>query len=137
MNFSNKMGWMAFLIALSSLPANPTSAASIENNAPLTIENRLTRLSSSFKEKAAQLPENPQNLANEIALETTEGAANKGFANARGGGGGWRNSGGGGFGNARGGGGGFVNTGGGGGFVNSGSGWRNGWSDGGTFINRY
>ncbi len=114
MNFSNKMGWMAFLIALSSLPANPTSAASIENNAPLTIENRLTRLSSSFKEKAAQLPEQAPNPEGDIALGWADGRGNRGFVNGRGGG--WGN-------------------GGRGGFLNSNP-WRNGWGDRGSFFNR-
>lgn len=121
MNITTRTGLVGFFLALSALPISgaiaatspvPTSDAATDPHP--SIENRLARLTEAIRQRETLLPEGTSTSADVQIIA--------GFANSRGGGGGWGN-GGGGFANARGPGG-FVN-GGGGGFANSG-GFRNG-----------
>lgn len=110
MNLSTKMGWAAFLVALSAfqLPSAeakgweiPSSQTPTQETTLTSVNDRLARISATLKAKASQLPEAQANLPEDaIAL---------GWGNIRGGGG-------------------FVN-------VNRPV-WRNGWGDGGGFVNR-
>jgi rSAM-associated Gly-rich repeat protein len=112
MQFSSKVSFVGFLLALSTLGASTANAAgeiAIAENQPLTIENRLSRLTEVMKERGIEISPN---------ADTTPG---QNIAGA------WGN-GGGGFVNNRGGGG-FINNRGGGGFVNG------RWGDGGRFFN--
>jgi rSAM-associated Gly-rich repeat protein len=112
MQFSSKVTFVGFLLAISTLgwsTANATSEIAIAESQSLTIENRLSRLTEVMKERGIEVSPN---------ADTTSGQEIAGA---------WRN-GGGGFANNRGGGG-FINNRGGGGFVNS------RWSDGGSFFN--
>ncbi|MFM7189590.1 MAG: GrrA/OscA1 family cyclophane-containing rSAM-modified RiPP [Microcystaceae cyanobacterium] len=149
MNITAPISWTAFLLTLSTLNlaavATPQTPVETRTAANISLEDRLTRIASALKMREQQRPQpNPNELAG-----WANGRSGGGFANTRGPG--WGNtSGGGGFVNTRGpgwgntsGGGGFVNTrgpgwgnvSGGGGFVNT-SPFRNGWSDGGSFLNR-
>ena len=121
MNITNKIGWAAFLVAIATLnlsaaEATVSSVSSQPNKASkTTVEARLERIANVLKTKETQLPQtesHPLNL--ELAV---------GWGNARGSG----------FVNTRGPG--WGNVSGGGGFVNV-IPWRNGWGDGGSFINR-
>ncbi|MGL5033421.1 MAG: GrrA/OscA1 family cyclophane-containing rSAM-modified RiPP [Microcystaceae cyanobacterium] len=119
MKITTKIGWTAFLVTLATFNLSSSEASVLPpTNQPSnsTLESRLARIVSILKTKESQLPQKNNLLNPELA---------GGFANR---------SGGGGFAN-RSGGGGFVNLGGGGGFANA-SPWRNGWSDGGGFLNR-
>ena len=108
---------MGFVIALGTISSLPNASQATEITAGL--EARLASINAALQQRASQLPveTNFPKPGNDVVA---------GFANR---------SGGGGFGNARGGGG-FVNRGGGGGFANVNP-WRNGWSDGGGFVNRW
>lgn len=124
MNIKTQMGWASFLVALSAfnLPVDaaiaPPAALTSTRPTQTSIEGRLNRISATLKAKESQLPK---------AVETpSEDLVALGWANGRGGGGGFVNTRGGGWGD-RYGGGGFAN-------VNP---WRNGWRDGGSFYNRY
>jgi rSAM-associated Gly-rich repeat protein len=117
----SKITWIGFLVTLSALSI-PSKTVAHETNSvskikPQTIENRLSRIAETLKQRENQWLESTENTKNLNPQENTKMIA------------GWVNIGGGGFAN-RGGGGGFVNRGGGGGFVNR------GWRDGGGFLNR-
>ncbi|MGL5033420.1 MAG: GrrA/OscA1 family cyclophane-containing rSAM-modified RiPP [Microcystaceae cyanobacterium] len=126
MNLSSKIGWAAFMVALSSFnvstaaattQATSTLSATVqETSSNSSVGDRLSRISSALKSKASQLPETEKSLIpdNEVALGWANGGGGRGFANVRRGG--WGNGFGGGFAN--------VNP------------WRNGWGDGGGFLNR-
>ena len=125
MNFSRKIGWAAFLVALSSFnPSSANAATQVTSTSPATVQetnsnssvsDRLNRIASTLKAKASQLPETEKNSPdNEVALGWANGGGGRGFANVRRGG--WGNGYGGGFAN--------LNP------------WRNGWGDGGGFFNR-
>jgi rSAM-associated Gly-rich repeat protein len=95
MQFSSKVSFVGFLLALSTLgasTANATSEIPTSENQPLTIENRLSRLTGVMKERGIEISPN---------ADTTSGQEIAGFANARGGGGFVNNRGGGGFVNSR------------------------------------
>jgi rSAM-associated Gly-rich repeat protein len=135
MKITTPLSWTAFLLTLAAW--NGTAMAAMESSGiatseihPVSLEDRLTRIAEVLKMKEEQRPNPyPPELAG-------------GWGNGRGGGGGFVNTRGPGWGNVSGGGG-FVNTrgpgwgnvSGGGGFVNA-SPFRNGWSDGGSFLNR-
>ncbi|MEB3189639.1 MAG: GrrA/OscA1 family cyclophane-containing rSAM-modified RiPP [Snowella sp.] len=118
MNLSTKMGWAAFLVALSAFQLPPaeaknydlqasqnatqeTSPANVNRSQTGSVQDRLNRISSTLKAKASQLPGTESQIPSDaIAL---------GWGNLRGGGS-------------------FVNL--------NRPAWRNGWGDGGGFLNR-
>jgi rSAM-associated Gly-rich repeat protein len=118
MNITNKIGWAAFLVAIATLnlsAAEATVSSQPNQVSKPTVEARLERIVNVLKTRETQLPQtesHPLNLELAVGWGNTRGS---GFVNTRGPG----------WGNVRGGGG-FVN-------VNP---WRNGWGDGGSFINR-
>ncbi len=121
MNIKTQMGWASFLVALSAFHLPADAAITQPTDLPAShssIESRLTRISVTLKAKESQLPKEVET--------SSEGPVALGWANGRGGGGGFVNARGGGWGD-RYGGGGFAN-------INP---WRNGWRDGGSFYNRY
>ncbi len=110
MNIHTRSGLVGFLLALAALNApSATAATQAEEIQPpiQTIEGRLNRLTDTIRDRETQLDITTPELDQLIA---------GGFANRRGGGG-------------------FANARGGGGFLNSNP-WRNGWRDGGGFLNR-
>lgn len=115
MKIGTKTGWVAFLITITALNISVAEAASSDNQVrELSLENRLSRIAATLRQRQNQLSEsatNPSEL--DIALGWADGRGGRGFVNAnRGGwGDGYR--------------GGFAN-------VNP---WRNGWADGGGFYN--
>jgi rSAM-associated Gly-rich repeat protein len=123
-NISNTTGLVGFLLVLSTLSISASAEAAAT---PLnTIEARLSRLATTVRERAEQLPESTEN-PDLLAI---------GWADGRGGA--WGNGGGGGFINSRPWRNGWAD---GGGFWNSRPAWRNGGSfvnrgGGGGFINR-
>ena len=96
MNLSTKMGWAAFLVALSAFQLPPaeakncdvqasqnatqeTSPANVSGSQTGSVQDRLTRISSTLKAKASQLPEAESQIPSDaIAI---------GWGNLRGGGG--------------------------------------------------
>ncbi|MBJ7899466.1 MAG: rSAM-associated Gly-rich repeat protein [Cyanobacteria bacterium RI_101] len=105
------LGWTALLITLSTLTGAETGQAA---PAQADLATRLERLGTVLRSKAQQLPTDTGG-AGELLAGWANGGGGRGFANARRGG--WGDGSGG-----RG----FVN-------VNP---WRNGWADGGGFVNR-
>lgn len=108
-----QMGWTAFLVALSTLTMGSVEAAAPVSNAldpslP-AIEGRIARINSALKTQAEKA-----NIPQDMARGWVNGGGGRGFVNTRRGG--WGD----GVGNR-----GFVN-------VNP---WRNGWADGGGFVN--
>jgi rSAM-associated Gly-rich repeat protein len=137
MTVNNRSTWMGFVLALATLSSLPQASQAAETTlAGSGLEARLAQINSALLQRARTLP--TENTIPQPNHDVVAGFANRsgggGFGNARGGGG-FANTGGGGFGNARGGGG-FVNASGGGGFGNVNP-WRNGWGDGGGFVNRW
>ena len=115
MKINTPISWTAFLLALSTLNLAAVAPTQAAVEAPpvtdISLEDRLSRIAEVLRMREQHLPQpNPNELA--------------GWANGRGGGG---------FVNTRGPG--WGNVSGGGSFVNS-SPFRNGWSDGGSFLNR-
>lgn len=111
---TTKMSLMGLLMALSALSISAPATATAET--PQTIEGRLSRLTIVIRERADQLPASEQiNLEQLVAIgwadgngrDWVNGRRGSGWADGRGGS--WSN-------------------------VNS---WRNGWTDGGSFYNRY
>ena len=119
MNFSTRMSWAAFLVTLAALPLSaPESADAMETMPPVqpvSVGDRLARISSTLQTKAEQLPQESQLPKDALALGWGNGRGGGTFVNA--GRGGWGN---------RSGGGGFANL----------NPWRNGWGDGGGWVNR-
>jgi len=112
LKISTKTGLVGFFLALSALnipAANATVKTTDSAILSTTIESRLSRITETLKQRENQLPK-------------TSEAPQPGEQIARGA---WGNGGG------RGG---WINRGGGGSWGNGGS-WRNGWGDGGRFIN--
>ncbi len=106
-----QMGWTAFLVALSTLSTVSVDAASIPlNSSKSAIEGRIARINSALKTQTGNV-----DAPLDLLAVWGNGAGGRGFANARGGGG-------------------WVNAAGGGGFANANP-WRNGWADGGGFVN--
>lgn len=110
---NTQIGWTAFLISLATLSLAPTEAQAAGG----TVEARLARLSATLQAQASQLPDpNPSSSkADFLSAGWANGGGGRGFVNTRRGG----------WGDGTGGRG-FVN-------VNP---WRNGWADGGGFLNR-
>jgi rSAM-associated Gly-rich repeat protein len=148
MQFNSKVRFVGFLLAISTLGASTANAAgeiAIAESQPLTIENRLSRLTEAMKERAIEISPN----ADTTSERTIVGSWRNGGGSWRNGSGSWRN-GGSGWGNGRGGGfldnrdgrsffndrggGGFLDNRGGGSFFNDRGGGR--WGDGGSFFNR-
>lgn len=100
------------LSSLSIPNASATVQSSPESNKSQAIESRLARLASTIQERANQLPESSQ-PDSQVAIGWLDGGRRRGFVNSRRGG--WGD--------------GYR-----GGFVNYNP-WRNGWRDGGGFLN--
>jgi rSAM-associated Gly-rich repeat protein len=136
MKFNSQASFVGFLLAISTLgasTANATSEIAIAESQPLTIENRLSRLTEVMRERSIEISPNADTTS-ERTIASVWRNGNSGWRN---GGGAWRNGGGGSFFNDRGGGGFLDNRGGGSFFNNRGGGFNNGrWSDGGSFFNR-
>ncbi|MGL5508074.1 MAG: GrrA/OscA1 family cyclophane-containing rSAM-modified RiPP [Microcoleaceae cyanobacterium] len=131
MNIDTKTSLVGFLLALSTLTvanqaqANSQIGAIANSNTNTSIEGRLQRLTNLMKDTADNLATD-NNLPQPVSkLAAWGNGRGRGWANG-GGGGNWRNGGGGGS---------WSNGGGGGAWVN-GNNWRNGWGDGGGFLNR-
>jgi len=118
LNITTRTSFVGFLLALSALsvPSATAPNGSIgQSTGQSTIEARLSRLSSVLRERSNQLPDSALAPDQRIALGWGDGSG-RDWVNGRGGGG-W----------ADGHRGDWVN----------GRNWRNGWSDGGSFWNRY
>ena len=134
MNITNRTSLVGFLVALSALSvpkvaaaANPDSnqVATYSMGSP-SIEDRLSRLSIAFRDRAEQLPAEERADAEQfIAIGFADGAG-RGWVN--GDRGGWVDGHGGSFVNVRP----WYNGWGDGGRFSN---WRNGWGDGGRFSN--
>ena len=113
-----QLGWTSFLVAIASLaPPNAQAAVTPEVAAPSSVEARLNRLQSALQQNNQSKTANPNSATEQpesVALGWGNGAGRRGFVNSRRGG--WGDGYRGGFGN--------INP------------WRNGWRDGGGFLNR-
>jgi rSAM-associated Gly-rich repeat protein len=107
MNIKTQMGWASFLVALSAFNLPVDAAIAPQFSPTATTQSSIeNRLTRISATLKAKESQSPEKTSE------TPGKGNLalGFANVRGGGG-------------------FVNA-------NRGGGWRNGWSDGGGFLNR-
>jgi len=130
MDINNRSSWMGFVIALTALGSLASAGQATEvPGASSGLEARLANLNTALLQRAST-------LATENSVPRPGPDVVAGFANRSGGGGFANRGGGGGFANRSGGGGSFNNVRGGGGFVNVNP-WRNGWADGGGFVNRW
>lgn len=114
MDITTRTSLVSFLLLLAALNV-PDAAATTTPVAQPTIEARLTRLSATMQERINQLPDSVLTPDQRIALGWGDGRG-RDWVNGRGGGGwadGYRGD--------------WVD----------GRNWRNGWPDGGGFLNRY
>jgi rSAM-associated Gly-rich repeat protein len=114
LNITTRTSFVGFLLALSALSVSSAAAPNVPADQS-TIEVRLSRLSNVLRERANHLPDSAVAPDQRIALGWGDGSG-RDWVNGRGGGGwadGYRGD--------------WVN----------GRNWRNGWADGGSFLNRY
>lgn len=116
MKITTSTGLVGFLLALSALsgsPAQATGSVPEFSHPSSNLEQRLNRLTETLQNREQQLDSIPQSAETEHSKDIAQ------FRNVFRNGGGFRNSGG------------WRN----GGSFRNGGGWRNGWRDGGGFVN--